>query len=123
MAKKTDFTNINTGRMYDQLAEATAEPAQDQQEIEKALPGRKKRKTYTEEETEALLQTMKTAGHKGLKLPRINVAFAPDVYNYITIMAQVRGQSATQFINHVLRLNMEQHQDIYQKAIEFRNSL
>lgn len=122
MAKKTDFTNINTGRMYDQLAEATAEPGQDQ-EIEKALPGRKKRKTYTEEETEALLQTMKTAGHKGLKLPRINVAFAPDVYNYITIMAQVRGQSTTQFINHVLRLNMEQHQDIYQKAIEFRNSL
>ena len=122
MAKKADFTNINTGRMYDQLAEATAEPAQDQ-EIEKALPGGKKRKTYTEEETEALLQTMKTAGHKGLKLPRINVAFAPDVYNYITIMAQVRGQSTTQFINHVLRLNMEQHQDIYQKAIEFRNSL
>jgi len=122
MAKKADFANINTGRMYDQLAEATAEPTQDQ-EIEKALPGRKKRKTYTEEETEALLQTMKTAGHKGLKLPRINVAFAPDVYNYITIMAQVRGQSATQFINHVLRLNMEQHQDIYQKAIEFRNSL
>jgi len=122
MAKKNDFSQINTGRMYDQLAEATAEPAQDQ-EIEKALPGRKKRKTYTEEETEALLQTMKTAGHKGLKLPRINVAFAPDVYNYITIMAQVRGQSATQFINHVLRLNMEQHQDIYQKAIEFRNSL
>ena len=122
MAKKADFANINTGRMYDQLAEATAEPAQDQ-EIEKALPGRKKRKTYTEEETEALLQTMKTAGHKGLKLPRINVAFAPDVYNYITIMAQVRGQSTTQFINHVLRLNMEQHQDIYQKAIEFRNSL
>lgn len=116
MAKK-DFSQINTGRVYEQIAEATAggDP------LEK--PKRTKRQTYTEEETQELLMTMKTVGHKGVKLPRINVAFAPDVYNYITIMAQVRGQTTTQFINHILRQNMETNREIYERAIEFRNSL
>lgn len=122
MAKKTDFSQINTGRVYDQIAEATAEPIPAEHDPLE-LPQRKNRKTYTEEEAAAILQTMKTAGYKGLKLPRINVAFAPDVYNYVTTMAQVRGQTITQFVNHIMRLNMEENMELYQKAIEFRNSL
>ncbi len=116
MAKTKDFSHISTGRVYEKIAEATAGEPQEK-------PKRARKQTYTEEETQELLMTMKTVGHKGVKLPRINVAFAPDVYNYITIMAQVRGQTTTQFINHVLRLNMEENRAIYEKAIEFRNSL
>lgn len=122
MAKKTDFSNINTDRVYKQIAEATAEPVPAENDPQE-LPQRRKRKVYTEEEAAAIMQTMKTAGYKGVNLPRINIAFAPDVYNYVTIMAQVRGQTTTQFVNHILRLSMDENKELYNKAIEFRNSL
>ena len=122
MAKKTDFSNINTDRVYKQIAEATAEPVPAENDPQE-LPQRRKRKVYTEEEAAAIMQTMKTAGYKGVNLPRINIAFAPDVYNYVTIMAQVRGQTTTQFVNHILRLSMEENKELYNRAIEFRNSL
>ena len=128
MAKK-DFSNVNTGRVYGTIAEATAEP---EQEIAEKLPEaaeqeiagkRKARRTYTEQEAAEILQTMKTAGRKGVKLPRINLAFAPDNYEYITIMSRVTGTTYTDFINHVIRQHMEEHRDIYNRAIDFKNSL
>lgn len=114
MSKK-DFSNVNTGRVYTTIAEATAE--------QETQPKRKDRKTYTEQEAAEFLHDMRTTGHKGVKLPRINVAFAPDVYEYISTMSRVRGESMTTFINTVLRSYMQEHMDVYEKAIEFKNSL
>lgn len=125
MAKK-DFSQINTGRVYNTIAEATAEPEQEAVEVIQTQGTRKKykeRKTYTEQEAAELMQELKTSGRKGLKLPRINLAFAPDIYNYIQIMSRVRGESMTDFVNVALRQHMEEHHDLYEKAIEFRNSL
>lgn len=122
MAK--DFSQVNTQRVFEEIAEATAEaPTVPAGPDPLEVPQRANRRTYTDEEAQAIMMTMKTVGHKGVKLPRINVAFAPDVYNYVTTMAQVRGQTLTQFVNHILRLNMEENMEIYKKAIEFRNSL
>lgn len=117
MAKPKDFSAVNTGRVYDTIAEATAEPAQETQGT------RKERRTYTEQETEEFLQNMKTAGRKGLKLPRVNFAFAPDIYDFVKTMSRVSGLNMTDYINSILRQYMEEHRDIYEKAIEFRNSL
>ena len=69
------------------------------------------------------MQRFKTSGHKGVKLPRINVAFAPDTYEYIQTMAQVRGETMTRFIDHIIRRSMEENAETYAKAIEFRNSI
>lgn len=107
MAKK-DFSQADPGALYQSIAQATAE---------------KRERVFTEEEKAEMRQNMKTRGQKGVWLKRINVAFSDDVYDYVTTMAQVRGQSITQFINHILRQNMEQNMEIYEKAIEFRNSL
>lgn len=112
MSKK-DFSNVNTGRVYNAIAEATAEPEQT----------RKERKTYTEQEAAEFLQDMKTTGRKGVRLPRINLAFRPDVYAFINTMARVRGETLTDFVNVVLAEYMDEHRDIYEKAIEFKNSL
>lgn len=125
MAKK-DFSGVNTGRVYNAIAEATA--AQEYTGISKPqetqeAPARKPRKTYTEEEAAVFLRSLKTNGRKGVKLPRINLAFAPDLYEYIQIMSRVRGESMTQFVNLALRQHMEQHKYVYEKAIEFKNSL
>lgn len=113
MAKK-DFSKINTGNIYsDTIAEATQE----------AQETRKPRKTYTEQEAAEIMQTMNTAGRKGVKLPRINLAFAPDVYEYVKTMSMAAGMNYTTFVNMVLRQHMEDHADKYQQAIDFRNSL
>lgn len=130
MGKTKNFSEmINTGRVYDTISEATAEPEQAEQETaeimqaDAAQEARKPRKTYTEQEAAQILQNMQTSGRKGLKLPRINLAFTPEMHEYITTMSRVRGENLTQFVNHVLQEHMEAHRDIYEKAIEFRNSL
>ena len=109
MAK--DFSKINTQDIYSkQIAEATQE-------------ARKERKTYSAQEAAEFLSDMKTTGRKGVKLPRINLAFAPDVYEYIKTMSMAAGMNYTTFVNMILRQHMEEHADKYQQAIEFRNSL
>ena len=138
--KKKDFSSVNVNPVYDAIAEATAEqmpgqlaivdtngtieqetPAQDAQEIAKKQY--KPRKTYNAEETLAALESLQTSGKKGVKLPRINLAFTPANYEFIKTMAQVRGQNLTEFVNDMLTEARTSHADIYEKAIEFRNSL
>ena len=126
---KTDFSQVNTGRVYGTIAEATAEPEQEAVEVmqeaaaQEAAQERKPRRTYTEQEAAEIMQTLQTSGRKGIKLPRINLAFTPELHEYIITMSRVRGENLTQFVNYVLRQHMEEHRDIYEKAIEFRNSL
>lgn len=139
MAKKDKLAQANTGRMYNTIASATAIPEDQEtptqrlarelikkQEAEAAQePPQepKKRRVYSEQEAAAILESGKTSGHKGIKLPRINLAFTPDNYEYIAIMSRVRGETLTDFVNAVLRKHREEHGDVYERAIEFRNSL
>ena len=106
MAKK-DFTQVDNV-----IAQATAPQGT-----------HKPRKEYTEQEAREIAETMQTTGKKGVKMPRINLAFRPAVYDYIVTMARVRGETLTEFCNLVLSEHMEQHRDVYEKAIEFKNSL
>lgn len=128
MAKK-DFSKINTGRVYGAIAEATAEPEQEAAEVmqeaaaQEEAAERKARRTYTEQEAAEIMQTLQTSGRKGIKLPRINLAFTPELHDYIVTMSRARGENLTQFVNHVLKQHMDEHRDIYEKAIEFRKSL
>lgn len=119
MAKK-DFSTINTGRVYEAIADATAEPVQETQEKQKKY---KPRKTYTEQEAQEFISELKTTGRKGLKLPRINMAFSPEIYDYIQCMARVSGITLTEFVNLAMKQHKEEHKDLYEKAVEFRNSL
>ena len=115
MATKKDFTT----HLQDAITEATAaevEDAQETQEKPKTHKAHKTRKTYTEQEAQEIMQSMKTNGRKGLKLPRINLAFAPDVYEYCRTMARAAGMNYTEFINTVLRQHMDEHAGAYKKA-------
>lgn len=106
MAKK-DFSQVN-----DVIAQATVGEGK-----------RKPRKEYTEQEAAEIAETMHTTGKKGIKLPRINLAFSPSNYQYIEIMSRVRGENLTQFVNKIIAEHREQHGDLYEKAQEFINSL
>lgn len=109
---KKDFSNIKTAPVYEAIATATGAKKQ-----------YKPRKTYTDEESAEAKETMQTSGKKGVKLPRINLAFTPANYDFIKCMSQVRGQNLTEFVNDMLKEARESHADIYKKALEFRDSL
>lgn len=106
MAKK-DFSQVN-----DVIAQATTEQGK-----------RKPRKEYSAQEAAEIAETMHTTGKKGVKLPRINLAFSPSNYKYIEIMSRVRGQNLTEFVNMIIAEHKENHGDLYEKAQEFIDSL
>lgn len=56
-------------------------------------------------------------------MPRINMAFTPEIYDYIRTMSKVSDITLTEFVNTVMRQHMDEHQEQYRKAIEFRNAL
>lgn len=105
-----DFSGVSAQRVYNTIEEATKET-------------KPERKTYSEEEAVKFMQECKTAGRKGVKMPRINLAFTPDNYEYIKTMAQVRGESLTEFVNYILRQSMTDNMEVYEKAREFKQSL
>lgn len=142
MAAKKDFTKVNTNPLYSALEDATTDILPGQMEIKSidmaleeaearkvqaALDAqeetRKARRTYTNIEKAVAMDSMSTSGRKGVKLPRINMAFTPANYEFIKTMAKVRGESMTDFINHVLELSRETNADLYEQALEFRNNL
>lgn len=60
-------------------------------------------KTYSEEEIREAKENFKTRGKKGMKLPRINLAFTPSNYDYVNAMAAMYGISKTEFINDLIK--------------------
>lgn len=116
MAKKKLFDSIETESVYDTIAEATAEPKP------AALPRRSRQEEPTEAEIAAAREQGKTQGRKGVKAIRINMAFAPDVHEYINIMSRARGQSITNFCNEVFRNSKQQNLELFEKAKEFMDN-
>lgn len=113
MASKKDFTQANTGRVYSTIEAATADPAQDVQGP---------RTPYTAEKAQAMREAGTTQGRKGCKAVRINMAFTPEVHEYIKTMARVRGESVTDFTNHVFKQSMEENAALYEQAKAFQKS-
>ena len=119
MASKKDFRTANTAPVYNAITEATQEAVEQQQ----AQEARKPTKVYDAQEAHEMLLAGTTQGRKGCKSARINMAFEPDIHEYIRIMARVRGQTVTQFTNYVFRKSMEENKEIYEQAKAFRKSL
>ena len=114
MASKKDFTAANTGRVYATVAEATAEPEQ------QPAAGKKARKVYTNEEIKQMQAEGKTQGRKGCKSVRINMAFSPEIHEYIRIMSKHLGMSVTEFTNFVFKQSMELNAAQYEEIKEGR---
>lgn len=52
---------------------------------------------------------IRTQGRKGKKKPRINMAFEPDIYEYIRAEAEREDKSITQYVNDILYIHMKMH--------------
>ena len=101
MAKK-DFTNLNTGRVY--------------QSIETATSRRGQQGTASPQEAAERASNLKTQGRKGCKAIRINMAFTPENHEYIKVMAKVTGKTMTEFANLAIERYRTEHPDLYEQA-------
>ena len=97
------------------IADATAEVLPGQIELETGRHNAP-RKTYSEEEAAAYIAAGETSGRKGLEKPRMNMAFYPEVYDFIRVSARASGQTMTEFVNNILKHFMAEHQEVYQQA-------
>lgn len=79
-----------------------------------------------EDEAQAALEAQeafKTQGNKGMKMPRINMAFTPSNLDFIRVMAGISGQSMTQYVNSVIEAERERNGERYQRAKDLMNGL
>lgn len=83
----------------------------------------KERKTYGKRATREALATMKTQGKKGIKLPRINMAFTPENYNYIKTMAAVNGSSLSEYLNTIITKDLQANKKLYNKVLHIQDDL
>ena len=117
MAKKK-FDELNTSNVFEETIETAAAET-----IPEPIPRQKKGELPTVEVQEQAREQGKTQGRKGCKAHRFNMAFSPKAYDFITCMARVRGETITAFVNHLIEKCIDDNQEIYQKALEFRDSL
>ena len=108
---KKDFNSLNNNPVFDSIAEVTA-----------TKPARKKPEQYTEAEANEMRNAETTQGRSGCKAYRINMAFSPDVRDFIQTMSRVRGQTITDFANDVFKQAMKDNAAIYEQAKAFRDS-
>lgn len=117
MAKS--FKEIPAGKVKNTIAEATQEAPETQEAQGKNKP----RKTYSAQEAAEFSNSLRTAGRKGVKLPRINLAFTPEIYDYVKTMSKAAGMTYTEFIDTILQDHKKKHAKTYQQAIDIRNSI
>ena len=101
MAEK-NFSGINTGRIYRDIEQATAQKGQ--------------QGTASPQEAAKRASQMKTQGRKGCKAVRINMAFTPENHEFIRVMSRISGQSLTEFTNNVIEQYRNEHPEIFEQA-------
>ena len=69
------------------------------------------------EEQKERIDSMRTSGRKGCKMPRINVAFSGPNYEFVSIMSRIHGKSLTRYVNDLITAYREEHPDLYEKAL------
>ena len=84
------------------------------------MQGSKIHPEATPEEAKQRRETMQTRGKKGAKLTRINAAFTDSNIEYVKIMSKVRGESMSEFINHVMDKDRAENAEIFEQAKEIK---
>lgn len=109
MPKKKDFSNIDTGRVFSAVEQATKDKG--------------KNPTASPAEAKARAEAMQTQGRKGCKMPRITMAFTPSNHEFITVMARASGRTLTDFTNLVIAAYRREHPEIMEQARGFLDTI
>lgn len=68
-------------------------------------------------------EALKTQGKKGMKMPRINMAFSPSNIDFVRVMAAIKGQTMTQYVNALLDREREANGEAYEAAKKLSTDL
>ena len=107
--QKKNFKEMQIGSVYGKIEQATSKKGQ--------------QGTASPEEQEARAQNLQTQGRKGCKATRINMAFAPDNYEFVKVMAKASGHTMTEFTNMVIAAYRREHPEIMEQANDFLKTI
>ena len=71
---------------------------------------------FIPQEEQQAQDALNTQGRKGMKAARINMAFTPENYDFIRVMAAIRGESMTNFVNYVIEESRRTNGAKYEQA-------
>lgn len=113
----------NTGKEGKPMAKGFKDAAAAAQPVYSTIIGSAQQKQEPQDapetqDTQAVQEAQATQGRKGMKMQRINMAFTPTNIDYIRVMAAIRGQTMTQFVNAIIAQDREQNGDAYEAAKE-----
>lgn len=91
--------------------------------LEKALDNFFNSNSTEPEEANNYRGDFKTAGRKGVKMQRMNLAIKPELYEYVRTICRITGRTYAEFVNAVLEKHLQEHGDLYQQALEMRDKL
>lgn len=74
-------------------------------------------------EVQYVQEAQSTQGKKGMKQPRINMAFTPENLSYLRIMAGIKGISITKYVNDLILQDREKKADTYNEAKRITESI
>ena len=110
MARKKDFSGLNTGsRVFNAIEQATGPKGQQD--------------TAGPEEIRERQENLQTQGRKGCKGTRINMAFTPSNHEFIKVMAKASGHTMTEFTNLVIAAYRREHPEIMEQAQAFLDTI
>ena len=98
------------GKNFTQAAEAT------QPVYNSIIGAAQDQKAPGEQTVLAAQEAQATRGKKGVKMPRINMAFTPSNLGFIRVMAAIRGQTMTQFVNTLVERERTTRGEEYDRA-------
>ena len=81
---------------------------------------------HDDQNTQAVQDTQQvqyTQGRKGMKQPRINMAFTPENLGYLRTMAGIKGISITKYVNDLILQDREKNADTYNEAKRITESI
>lgn len=91
--------------------------------ISRGTSGKGTQNEATDAEKKERAHTMKTQGRKGCKVQRVNMAFSDTNYDFLRVVAKIKGDSITTFVNFIVDKYREEHADAYRKAKEIQEEL
>ena len=109
MAGKKDFSQMNTGRVFDSIERATGKAGQ--------------QTTASAQEVAARREALQTQGRKGCRATRINMAFTPENHEFIKVMAKASGKTMTEFTNLVITAYRREHPELMEQANAFLSTI
>lgn len=84
--------------------------------MDKATAAPQEKPTASKAEQLERMEALRTAGKKGCKAIRINMAFTPSNHRFIKIVSKATGDSMTETVNKILAAYRAEHAETFAQA-------